>query len=64
MFKKGDTVVVLPTCHNKAMVGKILTVTSDEIKLTYSGGNAVFTVPQGKKGRERAFLIEDLALCS
>ena len=64
MFKKGDTVVVLPTCHDKAMVGKILTATSDEIKLTYSDGRIVFTVPQRTKGRERAFLVEDLALHS
>ena len=67
MFKKGDTVVVLPTCHERSMIGKILTVTSGEIKLTYSDGIVVFTEPKGRKGRkgrERAFLIEDLALHS
>ena len=67
MFKKGDTVIVLPTCHERSMIGKILTVTSSEIKLTYSDGIVVFTEPEGRKGRkgrERAFLIEDLALHS
>lgn len=64
MFKKGDTVVVLPTCHERSMIGKILTVTSGEIKLTYSDGIVVFTEPKGRKGRERAFLIKDLALHS
>ena len=46
------------------MIGEILTVTSSEIKLTYSDGIVVFTEPKGRKGRERAFLIEDLALHS
>lgn len=64
MFKKEDTVIVLPTCHERSMIGKILTVTSSEIKLTYSDGIVVFTKPKGSKGRERAFLIEDLALHS
>ena len=64
MFKRGDTVIVLPTCHERSMIGKILTVTSSEIKLTYSNGIVVFTEPKGRKGRERAFLIEDLALHS
>lgn len=64
MFKKGDTVVVLPTCHDESMVGKILTATTDEIKLTYSDGRAVFAVPKGRKGKERAFLVENLALHS
>lgn len=64
MFKRGDTVIVLPTCHEKSMIGKILTVTSSEIKLTYSDGIVVFTEPKGRKGRERAFLIKDLALHS
>ena len=64
MFKRGDTVIVLPTCHERSMIGKILTVTSSEIKLTYSDGIVVFTEPKGRKGRERAFLIKDLALHS
>ena len=64
MFKRGDTVIVLPTCHERSMIGKILTVTSGEIKLTYSDGIVVFTEPKGRKGMERAFLIEDLALHS
>ena len=46
------------------MIGKILTVTSSEIKLTYSDGIVVFTELKGRKGRERAFLIKDLALHS
>ena len=64
MFEKGDTVIVLPTCHERSMIGKILTVTSSEIKLTYSDGIVVFTESKGRKGRERAFLIKDLALHS
>ena len=54
----------MPTCHERSMIGKILTVTSSEIKLTYSDGIVVFTEPKGRKGKERAFLIEDLALRS
>lgn len=62
MFKKKDTVIVLPTCHEKSMIGKILTVISSEIKLTYSGEIVVFTMPKNRKGRECAFFIKDLTL--
>lgn len=64
MFKKKDTVIVLPTCHEKSMIGKILTVTSSEIKLTYSGEIVVFTMPKKQKRKRMCIFYQRFNIVS